>query len=251
VRADILLGTVTVFMAVLGGIVSAHTPTKRWLKIAYLAAFVLAGVLSIVLVIKISNENAAASQGLKNALNQLTYSTGENTRMTTLNTALQEKLLALTGTITKLSEENLLQATGSKGYCYVSPTAENASGLPLFVIGSKYPVYDVRVNIIEQRTEDSPETAIQRLKNPLLAFSLGNVSGQYVQITGYNLPVQRGRNNRFQINIYSRAALFTEYLVVTWNIGRWNIGIDLVRNGTAKWIMQRPENFPYLEEPIH
>src|SRR5713101_3007221 len=98
-RADILLGIVTVIMAVLGGIVSVYALSKLSLKIIYVAVFVSAGVVSIVLVIKISNENAAASLGQKNALNQLTSSTGEIARVTALNTALQEKLLASSGTI--------------------------------------------------------------------------------------------------------------------------------------------------------
>jgi hypothetical protein len=37
-RADIWLGVITIFMTVLGGIVSAHAPTKSWQKIGYVAA---------------------------------------------------------------------------------------------------------------------------------------------------------------------------------------------------------------------
>jgi hypothetical protein len=154
-------------------------------------------------------------------------------------------------TIAKLSNENLLQITGSKGQCYISPVLdENGSGLPLVVLGSKYPMYDVVVNVFEQSMAwDSPEIMMRRARNPLLVLNLGNVSGQYARHIGYNLPVQRGKNNRFQINIYSRAASFTEFLVVTWNKGHWNIGIDLARNGTNKWIMKVPKDFPYLKEP--
>jgi hypothetical protein len=184
-------------------------------------------------------------------------------------------------TIAKLSNENLLQITGSKGQCYISPVLdENGSGLPLVVLGSKYPMYDVVVNVFEQSMAwDSPEIMMRRARNPLLVLNLGNVSGQYAPLLvlnlgnvsgqyapllvlnlgnvsgqyarhiGYNLPVQRGKNNRFQINIYSRAASFTEFLVVTWNKGHWNIGIDLARNGTNKWIMKVPKDFPYLKEP--
>jgi hypothetical protein len=252
-RADIWLGVVTIFMAVLGGIVSAHAPAKLWQKVAYVSAFMIAGVWSIWLVIRISNENAAAAQGLANALNQLTASTGEIARITALNTALQEKLVASSGTITKLAEENLLQTTGSKGYCYFVPSAvENSAGLPLLVLGTKYPVYDVNVEIIQWPTDtNDPEATIRAAHNPILSRYIGNVSGQYFHHIGYNLPVQRGRNNRYQINIYSRSALFTEHLVVTWNNGHWNFGVDLGKNGTNDWILKTPKDFPYLDEPKH
>jgi hypothetical protein len=154
--------------------------------------------------------------------------------------------------IAKLSNENLFQITGSKGQCYISPTLdENSSGLPLVVLGSlKYPMYDVVVNVfVQSMAWDSPEVMMQRARNPILVLNLGNVSGQYARHIGYNLPVQRAKNNRFQINIYSRAASFTEFLVVTWNNGHWNIGIDLARNGTNKWISRVPKDFPYLKEP--
>jgi hypothetical protein len=152
--------------------------------------------------------------------------------------------------IAKLSNENLLQITGSKGQCHIFPTLEeNSSGLPLVVFGSKYPMYDVVVNVfVQSMAWDSPEVMMQRARNPILVLNLGNVSGQYARHIGYNLPVQRGKNNRFQINIYSRAASFTEFLVVTWNNGHWNIGMDLARNGTNKWISKTPKDFPYLKE---
>ena len=124
-RADIWLGVITVFMAVLGGIVSAHAPTKLWHRIVYASTFVLAGAMSIWLVIRISNENAAASRELSVALKNLGNSTTNIAAMTALNTQLQERLLNHSDTITNLSKQNIAAVTGGNTFCYVSVVFSN------------------------------------------------------------------------------------------------------------------------------
>ena len=53
---DILLGIVTVMMALLGGIVSVWPPKTTRREIVYVSAFVLLGVLSTLLIVRQSNE---------------------------------------------------------------------------------------------------------------------------------------------------------------------------------------------------
>ena len=53
---DILLGIVTVMMALLGGIVSVWPPKTRRRETEYVSAFVLLGVVSMVLIVRQSNE---------------------------------------------------------------------------------------------------------------------------------------------------------------------------------------------------
>ena len=70
-RTDISLGVDLVFMAVLGGIVSAHAPTKLWHKAAYGLSFVVFGVVGMWCVVKQSNETAKADSDLKGAIADL------------------------------------------------------------------------------------------------------------------------------------------------------------------------------------
>jgi len=56
VHLDILLGIVTVMMALLGGIVSVWPPKTRRRETEYVSAFVLLGVVSMVLIVRQSNE---------------------------------------------------------------------------------------------------------------------------------------------------------------------------------------------------
>jgi hypothetical protein len=133
-RPDIWLGIITVFMAVLGGIVSAHAPAKTWHRVSYVVLFVIAGAASVWLVIRISNENAASSAGLTAALSNLSESTNEIARMAALNNSLQEKLLGQDARISKLAEESFKTITGADSFPYVAPQPAAYPGpVPLFV----------------------------------------------------------------------------------------------------------------------
>jgi hypothetical protein len=149
-RADIWLGVVTVLMAVLGGIVSAHAPAKLWHKVAYVAAFVLAGAASVWLIIKISNENAAASTGLSIALKNLETSTTNIANMTVRNTELQNRLLSQSATISKLSEQGISIATGGNSFCYAmfqKPLL--VAGNMMAMLHGKYPLHDVDMRVLD------------------------------------------------------------------------------------------------------
>jgi hypothetical protein len=127
VRADILLGAATVFMAVLGGIVAAYPPNKDWLRWVYVALFVLAGIASIGLTIEISKENAVANDKLTTALNDLSGKTTEIERISSLNTELQNRLLDQGKTISGLAEEGIKAVTGGDSYCFMTLGGDKTS----------------------------------------------------------------------------------------------------------------------------
>jgi uncharacterized protein YdaL len=111
-RADIVLGAITLIMTVLGAIVSLHAPEKRTWKLGYGAAFLALGVAATVYVIKQSNETEQVTNKLSGALTDVAHSTQEITRMTDLNTKLQTKLLKQSGTISSLAKRSISSVTG-------------------------------------------------------------------------------------------------------------------------------------------
>lgn len=134
-HADIVLGVVTVVMATLGVVVSLtrpdslHAPGKWRVKIFYATAFAVCAVIAIICVIMQSKETTAARQNLTNALANLTASTREITRVTGLNTQLQEKLLDQDSHISEMAKENLENITGGKAFAYLVPEfVPNATG---------------------------------------------------------------------------------------------------------------------------
>src|SRR5437773_12330073 len=96
----------------LGGSVSAHGPTDRRHKFLWFGAFVGLGILQGWVLVKQSGQNAATSRDLENNLHRLTDLTQEVHRIQKLNTDLENRILALTETISDLSKQNLASVTG-------------------------------------------------------------------------------------------------------------------------------------------
>jgi hypothetical protein len=172
VSPDIVLGVVTVLMALLGAAVSLHPPEslhdphKWWVKISYAAAFAVLGTISIVCVLRQSEETVIANQNLTNALGKLQDSTGDIARMTGLNAQLQQKLLKQNDTIAELSKENISAVTGGDTFCYVdiSPLLNpDQIWLEVFKVG-KYPMRSVTMRIMDRnREEQAMQKAMQNL----------------------------------------------------------------------------------------
>lgn len=62
VSPDIVLGCLTVVMAVLGGVISVQPPQNNVQKVRYIIAFAILGIVSIIATIKVSKESAAQTQ---------------------------------------------------------------------------------------------------------------------------------------------------------------------------------------------
>jgi hypothetical protein len=154
-------------MAVLGGIVSAHAPTKLFHKIAYVSAFVVAGAASIWLVIRISNENAAASRELGTALKNLGDSTASIANMTALNVQLQGRLLQESDTIADLSKQNIATVTGGDSFCYIDfEPALNGVGVMRVIRVGKYPLRGVSAQIMDQARTQAAVNNLLRTRPP-------------------------------------------------------------------------------------
>jgi hypothetical protein len=151
-RSDIALGVVTFLMAILGGIVSAHAPTKTWQKWVYGLTFVALGAVGLFFVIKQSNETAVASTKLEGSLRSLGDSLKETARLQGVNTQLQGKLLTQSDTIASMSKETISQLTGKGTFLYFTVAPNLGSGdppsFPLSVwVNGKYPMREVTTSI--------------------------------------------------------------------------------------------------------
>src|ERR1700685_872401 len=160
-HADIVLGVVTLLMAVLGAIASLHAPEKFWWKISYIIAFLIIGTVRMVFVITQSNETSAASAGLTGALEDLKKSTSEISRMTNLNAQLQQRLLDSSKTVASLAQENINAVTGGKAYPIITPITalpvkgQNTLALQAFVVGENT-LMDVQYRITEGKPPYTP-----------------------------------------------------------------------------------------------
>jgi hypothetical protein len=202
-RADIVLGIATVFMAVLGTIVALHGPQKRWWKLSYGIVFMVTGAIAVVFVIKQSNENAAATVGLTTALSDLKTSTGEISRMTDLNTKLQERLLDSSKAIAGLAQNNLSATTGGSTFAEFGVAPNMGSGnpptYPIFVdVVGKYPMRSVSAEIQKLEKERDPES-IHRQIQSMHALPLGDGT----ILPGSHFIAERLSLGKYAIGIWS------------------------------------------------
>lgn len=147
-RPDIILGFVTVIMAVLGGVVSVHAPTKPSLKIAYGLAFVVLGCAALVFVIKQSRDAARAEGELNGKIGQLSGASAETLRLQGLNNDLQGRILDLASSNAALARQSIATVTGGSSFCYMDFTYDLGAYLPIFVHSGKYPIYDLHAQIV-------------------------------------------------------------------------------------------------------
>jgi len=105
-------------LVLLGAVVSLQEDWAKRHRALVLAAFAVLGCIGLIATAKRGSETATANQYLANSLGSLGDSTKEISRMTTLNTQLQEKLLQSSSAIAGLSKDNLNTITGGASYIY-------------------------------------------------------------------------------------------------------------------------------------
>jgi hypothetical protein len=233
-RADIVLGVVTVLMALLGGAVALHAPAKWQPKIIYAAIFAVLGVISIIYVIKQSNETAIANQNLGAALSSLGQSTTKIADMTTLNSQLQDKLLKQSETITDLSKQNIAAVTGGNTFCYViANPVFNEFLLNIGTIGTS-PLHEVTIELTDvdkMRTvvAGKPTLSFEEIQSyttnfPIVPF-LEPTSGRMLA----RIPIGTPPKRYLQFNFFSLNGVWSETLKLELVNGKWAQAIKVIK----------------------
>src|SRR5215471_1819467 len=208
---DIILGVVTVLMALLGAAVSLHPPEslhapgKWWVKVSYAAAFVILGAIAVVCVIKQSKETAVANQNLTNALTNLGNSAQEISRVTSLNTALQERLLDQSTHISKLAAESFRNIIGVDSFPYIAPQPAAYPGpVPLVIWDhGKYMLNGVTIKI----RKDTDFNLFQP------AIDVGVLhAGWGKQLSTVIQPNPESNDDIWLVEMYTQSGYFTEII---------------------------------------
>lgn len=230
---QLALGVITVLMAILGGVVSVHGPTRRGWKIFYLFAFIVLGGLAVAFVIKQSSRSAGAEAHLRNSLQNLRKSTQQVARLSSLNTSLQEQLLRQSHRIARLAERNIGEATGGHSFCYLMfvPIGGNR-----FLVGAiprgKYPLHSVNVTLTDLRRfalamsgERSPLDSVLRPPNAYLRnFTIGDLpsaSAHVVRNLGQYAVVPSSDFNGFNVAFSALNGSWTQTTLMRKVGGKW------------------------------
>lgn len=241
-HTDIALGLVTFAMAALGGVVSAHAPTKPRQKWLYALMFMLLGAVGLYFVIQQSHETAKASSDLSTSIHDLSESSKETTRLQTLNTALQQKLLEASGNIVNLSKQNLDQITGGDSYPVIiaslRPDQQGAMTLSVVAHG-KNNLVDLTINVMSHmQRRDDPQWVFQQLMSPQ-ALDLPMVPvNRALQIPITIHP--EGVSDVYQINSSARNGSFVEILRINQTASGLQETYE-VRNSSGRVLDSQPK----------
>jgi hypothetical protein len=249
--ADVVLGCVTVLMAVLGGILSIHAPEKSNVKarVSYALAFIVLGLVAVIYVVKQSRENATATQALSNTLSNLGTATTNIASMTKQNTDLQGKLLSQSDTITDLSKQNIASVTGGDSFTWIDARFDAPNNLSnaTFKIMSHtrgaYPMHDVLVNIFQSfgATKTSEE-----IRQHFESLRILNNFPHDVLPGDFGVSEEIGPGRHF-IMIYARNGTFKETLDIAPCEGKWDQAFKLIKDEKT---LQHSEGVRTCHKPL-
>jgi hypothetical protein len=219
------------FLVLWGALVSLRedwAKRHRWLV---LSAFAVLGFIGLVATAKQAGESAAANAKLAGSLDKLGTSTQEISRMTVLNTELQQRLLDSSKTVASLARENINAVTGGRSYPIITPITalpvkdQNTLALQAFVVGENT-LMDVQYRIIEGKPPYIPTA--DDLKGEMTGIKRRFVFvGPLPPHRGEFLPTQITPSlsgvSFYTINLMSRNRFVNEQLQVRLNekLGRW------------------------------
>jgi hypothetical protein len=238
-RSDIMLGVVTVAMAILGGVVSVHAPSKRRLKVIYASAFMVLGGISVVYIIKQSNENAAAGTNLTGALAKLGSSTAEISRMTALNTQLQGRLLSQSDTISGLAQRSVNSVIGGRGFCYLTLYSRNSdTGDFLLLQQGDYPIYEIHIRAVditslnEITKKGGSSAVVQAMESFTTSFDIPTMAPHTATMNVFRLPIRHADKQDFNVFFSARNGFWSELIRLRKVNGAWTQAIRAARDFT-------------------
>ncbi len=170
--------------------------------------------------------SAAASTSLANSLHGLGRATAEISRITSLNTQLQEQLLKQGDTISDLAKQNIATATGGDSFCFVRFLFEGSTGGILLLQSGRYPLADVIMRTID---EDS-------LKEDTQLITIGTLP-----VRGYRhlrkVAMPDVSEKRFITMFTARNGAWDQFILLRRDTNkRWHFATQVVENkGQVKY----------------
>lgn len=162
----------------LGVLVSLQENWVKRHKILVVVIFAILGIAGLFASMVESSRAAKASAELSSKIGSLAESSKEQTRLSLLNTDLQQRLLKQSDTISKLSERNIGEASGGDSYCYVTFVGDTGDSAELIAIHvGKYPLRDIRVRLVDQ---DAFQERVRRQGLSVEAVLSAGANGYYI-----------------------------------------------------------------------
>jgi hypothetical protein len=234
-------------MAVLGGLVSAHAPSKLSHKVAYVGAFVVLGCGALTFAIIQSRQTAKSDTESKGMLGQLATASSEATRLQGLNNKLQEELLELAKMNMSLGKQSIATVTGGDSFCYMDFMYQFGQPNPVFIHHGRYPLYDVQVRIVdlvEMRKRVAEGRALDL--NSDVQYRINEFqAGRMWMDRSLSVPFSDEQAQDFNIFFSARNGIWTEKLRLRKVSGHWVQAVQVffspyIRSGSPSIPSKKP-----------
>ncbi len=194
-------------LMLLGAVVALQEDWAKAHRWWILAAFAVVGMSGMYATMKTAQQSAVANSKLSTSIAQLRDSTAEISRVTALNTSLQEKLLGQSSSIAKLAEESFRTITGADSFPYIAPQPATYPGpVPLFVWDhGKYMLNGVTLTI--RRSDD-----FNFFQTPLDIGILHPGWGKPLSTAILPKPDPKTGIDIFLVDMYTQSDFFTEVM---------------------------------------
>jgi hypothetical protein len=110
-------------------------------------------------------------------------------------------------------------------------------------------MYDVIVDVMPQIVAGDDQAHIMDKLGRTVSVTVGNMQPHFARPLGIWIPVETNTDNRFHVNVFSRAGIFSENLVVSWSNGSWHTDWELYRNGGKQRLHSIRPDFPFVSKP--
>lgn len=248
-------------LTLLGAIIAIKEEWAKNHQKSVILLFVVLGVAGMGITAKQAFKGSADSTNLSNALTNLRTSTQEISRITSLNTDLQQTLLTQGKTLTDLAKQNIASVTGGDSFCWMLVGQRDNSSPQISVTQhGQYAVHGVTARLVDiqkfnRLTRGQPLT----LDNVLVAdtnYAIGDLSVHSGRMLGtLLLNNEPGDRRDFNILFNGINGYWTELLRLRRVDGKWLQAVKVKReiiNGnhmTEKDIFQQIDTgFPMLNK---
>jgi hypothetical protein len=254
----LLISTVSqLFLAVLGAVMSLHEELAKRYRGVLLSLFVALGILSVYATIqqssKSAGETAAANAKFEQSLENIDKSTQEITRLTGLNTTLQEQLLISNKTITNLAQQSIDTTTGGDSFCYLS--INNHYPYVVAVHQGKYPLYGIVARVVDLTKVNNSKLTRGEKERIIMGTTvfIGDLTAKSASMKSERFPFSDSGSQDFNIFFSARSGFWDQSL--RWRLvdGKWVSALKVERykdgNRERDLLLERiDKNFPRNEK---
>jgi hypothetical protein len=223
----LVVAVIQLLLVVWGAIATIQEEWAKRNRILVLGVFVLLGSVGLVSTLGEGRQAADGESKLELSLANLSKSTTEISRMTALNTELQNRLLAQGDTISSL-------ATGGDSFCILmfdqGSLEWKSQAVPVLENKGLFPLYGVSATVTDNKKFKQLTENLKKGQGIILAavlpaqtnYDLGDVpahSSKYMWDKAVSLQGSKGM--AWSILYVARNGSWNEELLITWNKGKW------------------------------